>query len=81
MESTVTWVGETTISNGLSLAGRITTIDNVNLGQCIVECYMDESCITVGVSESVGGCQLYDLDLEDHQYMTAQADTAFYKGK
>ena len=81
IESSATWARETSIVNGLSLTGRITTVDNVNLGQCIVECYMDESCITVGVSESVHSCQLYDLDLEGHKYMTVQMDTCFYKCK
>ena len=81
IESSATWARETSIVNGLSLAGRITTVDNVNLVQCIVECYMDKSCITVGVSESLHGCQLYDLDLEGHKHMTAQMDTFFYKCK
>ena len=79
IESVATWIREASIANGLSLAGRITTVDNVNLSQCIVECFMDESCVTVGVSESGEGCQLYGLDLEDHQHMTTQMGTYFYK--
>ena len=79
IESTATWVREMSIANGLSLAGRITAVNNVNLGQCIVECYMDESCITAAVSESVHGCQLYGLDLEEHKHLTPQMDTVFYK--
>ena len=77
--SAATWVREPSILNGLSLAGQITTVDNVNLGQCIVECFMDQTCITVGFSESGNVCQLYHFDLEGHQHMTVLMDTYFYK--
>ena len=76
-----TWQLETSVLNGLSSAGRIGTVGNVKLEGCVVECLMDVNCITLGYNEKHASCQLYSLDLSEHQYMTWQFDTMFYRGK
>ena len=74
------WMVDTSIADGITSTGYITSKTTLTSAKCIIECTQMPACKMVGFSEDDGTCNLYSLILTNDLSFGFQSSTTFYKG-